>query len=531
MAMRRNIKSLVRAGAVVALTTLVILGGVACKRDPQPSAAPPPATLRVREPAVAGLFYPKDAADLSRVLDALLAQAKPHAIEGELRALVCPHAGYTYSGPVAATGYRLLIGREYQTVVILGPSHYAAFQGASVANTDAYRTPLGLVPVSPKAKELAKLSPFVLEPRCLVQRPQWSRQASKPEPPIGEDTPDTWEHSGEVQVPFLQKTLKNFAIVPVVTGTVDPAQMAQVLDKFLDDNTLLVVSTDLSHYHPYDVAREKDTRTVSAIVNLDIDRMIADGDACGKTPVLALLHVAQQKGWKAELLDYRNSGDTAGNKEGVVGYAAIAFYTPHQQNFTTDERKQLLTFARQTLRAVVANSPMIEPDAAALPKKFTEKKGCFVTLTERGQLRGCIGHILPQEPLYKAIMDNATAAALRDPRFAPVQPDELDKIEIEISVLTVPQPLNFSSPEDLLNKLQPHKDGVVLQIGNRGATYLPQVWEQIPDKVTFLNSLAQKAGCAPDDWRRPDAKVSIYHVEPFSESEILGRLRVAPGRI
>jgi AmmeMemoRadiSam system protein A len=118
---------------------------------------------------------------------------------------------------------------------------------------------------------------------------------------------------------------------------------------------------------------------------------------------------------------------------------------------------------------------------------------------------------------------------MRDPRFSPVQPDELDKIEIEISVLTVPQPLNFSSPEDLLDKLQPHKDGVVLQIGNRGATYLPQVWEQIPDKVTFLNSLAQKAGCAPNDWRKPGTKVSIYHVEPFNESEIFGRRGDASG--
>jgi MEMO1 family protein len=505
---------------VAALAVLMVLA-VACDAQDSPvkQTATSSAPKRVREPAVAGLFYPKDKAALSQTLDALL-EGKTHAIEGELRALICPHAGYPFSGPVAATGYKLLIGREYQTVVIMAPSHYAAFTGASVANADAYRTPLGLVPVSPKAKELAKLSPFVLEPRCLVQRPQWSSQASHPEPPVGEDTPETWEHSGEVQVPFLQKTLKNFTLVSIVTGDVDPAQMAQVLDKFLDDKTLVIASTDLSHYQPYDEACAKDKVTTDAITNLDISRMTLSGDACGKTPVLTLLHLAKQKGWKAKLLDYRNSGDTAGNKDGVVGYAAIAFYAPHQQSFTTEERKQLLTLARQTLRAVVANNPMIEPDAATLPKKFTEKKGCFVTLTERGQLRGCIGHIVPQEPLYKAIMDNATSAALRDFRFSPVQSDELDKIEIEISILTVPEPLAFSSPQDLLDKLRPYKDGVVLQIGSRGATYLPQVWEQIPDKATFLNSLAQKAGCAPDDWRRSDAKVSIYHVEPFNESEM-----------
>ncbi len=461
------------------------------------------------------------------MLDALLANAKTTTIDGELRALVCPHAGYQFSGPVAATSYRLLSGHDFQTVILLAVSHYAGFAGASVANADVYRTPLGDVPVSPKARELAKISPFVLEPRCLVQRPQWSSHASHPVPPDGEDTPETWEHSGEVQVPFLQKTLKNFSLVPVVTGEVDPEQMARSLAPLgaglagqWDDKTLVIASTDLSHYHPYDEARAKDKVTTEAIVNLDIDRMKLSGDACGKTPVLALMYLAKQKGWKATLLDYRNSGDTAGNKEAVVGYAAIAFYTPRQQSFTAPERKVLLDLARRSLREVVKTGKLPAVATDAYPAKLTEIKGCFVTLTERGQLRGCIGHILPHEPLYRAIMDNAQSAALHDYRFSPVQPDELDKIEIELSVLTVPEPLAFSSPEDLLNKLRPHHDGVVLQVGNHGATYLPQVWEQISDKAQFMDSLAEKAGLAPDAWRGPDTKILIYHVEAFKESEM-----------
>jgi len=506
---------------VTAIAALMILAA-ACdgQRAPEKQAAAPAASKRIREPAVAGLFYPKDQATLSQTLDALLAQAKTHTIDGELRALICPHAGYPYSGPVAATAYRLLSGHDFQTVVLLAVSHYAGFASASVANADVYRTPLGDVPVSPKARELAKSNPFVLEPRCLVQRPPWSSQASHPVPPPGEDTPETWEHSGEVQVPFLQKTLKNFALVPVVTGEADPEKMARVLAGQVDDKTLVLASTDLSHYHPYDEARAKDKVTTDAIVNLDIDRMKSSGDACGKTPVLALMYLAKQKGWKATLLDYRNSGDTAGNKDAVVGYAAIAFYSPRQQSFIKPERKLLLDLARRSLREVVKTGKLPEVATDAYPAKFTEKKGCFVTLTERGQLRGCIGHILPQEPLYKAIMDNAQSAALHDYRFSPVRPNELDKIEIEISVLTVPEPLTFSSPDDLLNKLQPHKDGVVLQIGRRGATYLPQVWEQIPDKVQFMNSLAEKAGCPPDAWRGPGTKVLIYHVESFKESEM-----------
>jgi len=160
-----------------------------------------------------------------------------------------------------------------------------------------------------------------------------------------------------------------------------------------------------------------------------------------------------------------------------------------------------------------------EVNARDVPPKLAETKACFVTLTEGGELRGCIGHILPQEPLYQAVVDNARNAATRDPRFLPVQPGEADKIKIEISVLTEPQPLSFSSPEDLLNKLKPEEDGVLLQIGSRGATFLPQVWEQLPDKVEFLDHLAQKAGCAPDDWRGRSVNVSIYHVEAFKEAE------------
>ena len=192
----------------------------------------------VREPAVAGLFYPRDPAQLSQTLDSLLAGAKPHTIEGTLRAILCPHAGYEFSGPVAAEAYRLLAGRAYDTVVILAPSHYALFRGASVIDAAAYRTPIGIVPVSPRAREWAAAEPFVLEPRCLVQRPAWSKQASHPEPALGEDTPETWEHSAEVEVPFLQESLTNFSLVSIITGEVDPAVLAQRLAERLDNQTL-----------------------------------------------------------------------------------------------------------------------------------------------------------------------------------------------------------------------------------------------------------------------------------------------------
>lgn len=472
---------------------------------------------RVRLPAVAGLFYPGDAAVLSKTIDGLLAKAPEHSIP-RLKALVCPHAGYEFSGQMAAIVYKLLAGREVQTVVVMGPSHYALFQGACIPNADAYQTPLGLVPISVKAKELASVAPFALERQGLVQRPPWWRQSSRPAPEDGRDTPETWEHSVEVQVPFLQKVLKNFKLLPVVMGELDPAQAAKALGTSIDDKTIIVASSDLSHYHAYQAAKGLDNRCVKAICDLDIDTMMTQ-EACGKTPILTLLHLARQKGWKAQLLDYRNSGDVTGDKDRVVGYTAVAFYAPAPENLSAAERKFLLDLARKTLTSVTAGGSLPKVAAIDVPPKLTEKKACFVTLTKNGTLRGCIGHLMAMEPLHLAVAENARNAALRDPRFPSVEPGELGQIKIEISVLTDPQALPFSSPDDLLSKLHPNEDGVLLHLGPRTATFLPQVWAQLPDKVEFLNQLSQKAGSEASAWRGPGVSVSIYHAECFEEEQ------------
>jgi AmmeMemoRadiSam system protein A len=398
----------------------------------------------------------------------------------------------------------------------MGPSHYALFRGACIPDADAYKTPLGMVPISEKAKRLSLVAPFVLEPQCPVERPGWWRQAPKPAPEEGRDTPETWEHSVEVQVPFLQRVLKNFQILPVVIGQADPAQVAKALAERIDDKTIVIASSDLSHYHTYQDAKRLDDRCVKAICDMDIDAMAAQ-EACGRTPILALLHLARQKGWKAQLLDYRNSGDVTGEKDRVVGYTAVAFFAPAAEKLPATERKFLLDLARRTLASVTAGGSVPEVAEKDLAPKLAEKKACFVTLTKDGVLRGCIGHLMAMEPLHQAVADNARNAALRDPRFLPVKPDELDKIKIEISVLTEAQPLPFSSPEDLLSKLRPNEDGVLLHIGPRTATFLPQVWAQVPDKVKFLEHLSEKAGCEPSAWRGKDVSVSIYHVECFEE--------------
>ncbi len=519
----------------------IILGLSGCGRSPAQSQAGLDATSgakqgkaveKVRGPAVAGLFYPRHENDLTKQVDQYLSEAKAEPIKN-LRALISPHAGYEYSGKTAAVAYKQLEGRNYDTVIILGPSHYAAFTGAAVTDAEAYETPLGLIPISPKAAEIGKIKPYAINPPCEVQRPEWWRQSPKQLPAFGEDKPDTWEHSLEVQLPFLQRTLKKFSIVPVVFGRVDPQAAAKALLKFLDDRTLIVVSSDLSHYHPYETAKKLDISCVNSICDLNVDWMMQQ-EACGELPILTLMEIAKQKGWKAKLLDYRNSGDTTGDKSRVVGYAAIAFYQPEgketpsaekprqagQQEYTAQERKFLLELARKTITQATSGGKLPKADATELNDKLRQTRACFVTLTKNSNLRGCIGSIFPQEQLYEAVVSRTRAAALEDPRFPPVGPEELKDIEIEISVLSIPQPLEFKSPEELLEKLRPGVDGVVLRVGMRGATYLPQVWEQLPEKETFLNNLAEKAGLSASAWRGEGVSVLTYQVEAFKEAEM-----------
>lgn len=503
---------------------------------------------RVRGPAVAEprLFYPRHPETLAKMVDGFLAEVEPEPVKN-LRGLVCPHAGYEFSGKTAAFGYKLLSGREIRTAIVMAPSHYADFKGASIADVDAYETPLGMIPLSPQAAKLAETDPFVANPPCKVRRPDWWKIAPKELPPFGEDTPHSWEHAVEVQLPFLQRTLKDFRLVPIVfSQQVDAEAAARALEKFVDEKTILVASSDLSHVdhsryslygvpNPYETAKRLDRTCVEAICSLKTGAM-ARQEACGRLPVLTLMHIARHKGWKAKLLDYRNTGDVSGDKDRsarVVGYAAIAFYDPGEKpkvergpgragknQLTPKQRKLLLQLARDSVDGIVRRRTSPEPAAGDLAPEFTEQKGCFVTLKKDGDLRGCIGSIFPQEPVYQAVIHMARNAAVRDRRFSPVKPDELDQIEVEVSVLSVPELLEFRTPEELLEKLRPHRDGVVLRVGRREATFLPQVWEDLPEKETFLSRLAQKAGLSPDAWKSPRATILVYQVEAFKESEL-----------
>jgi len=257
---------------------------------------------RVREPAVAGQFYPEGREELQRqVAEFLKSAAAPKA--GEIpKCIVVPHAGYAYSGKIAGQGFRAAENAKPKNIVIAGPSHYVEFEGSALSGADAWKTPLGEINVNKKYFEESETA--------LVEFDEAHQQ----------------EHSVEVQVPFIQAVFPKAKIVPVVTGEVEPEQLAEDIDSGLGKSDLLVVSTDLSHYYPYEEARKIDAVANSAIPKLEIETVEEKVEACGKTGVLALMHLAKKRAWKGKLLAYANSGDTAGDKRRVVGYGAYGFY-------------------------------------------------------------------------------------------------------------------------------------------------------------------------------------------------------------
>ena len=450
----------------------------------------------VRESAVAGQFYSANPQLLKREVQGFLRDAKQTPVEGRVRALVAPHAGYMYSGIVAAASYAK-IPPGTRKVIIIGASHRARYTGASIPNVAAYRTPLGKVLLAQEAQNL-------------VQKPGFAHL----------DQAHTQEHSIEVQLPFLQVALKDFEFIPILLGGgVNPAELAETLLPLVRQGFFLIASTDLSHYYPYEKAQNLDSVCCQAIPGLDYEAM-KNCQACGWIPTVTVMKVAEKMGWTGTLLDYRNSGDTAGAKDKVVGYAAIAFTEKKGEHampsYTSGQDKSdLLKLARSVMASRLTNAEIQKPENPS--GLLLEERGCFVTIHKNGQLRGCIGTIEPVQSLLEGVESNAYNAAFRDPRFPPLSAKELDDIEVEVSVLTVPQEITFTDGNDLLSKLKPGVHGVILSRGGRRSTFLPQVWDQLSNPQNFLIQLCKKGGMSPNCWQDPDTKVEVYEAEYFSE--------------
>ncbi|MBW1669901.1 MAG: AmmeMemoRadiSam system protein B [Deltaproteobacteria bacterium] len=456
------------------------------------------ASQTVRPPAVAGRFYPNGPEELRKTVRSLLRDASGVDIKETIRGLVSPHAGYIYSGIVAAAGYRQ-IAPSTRTVILIGPSHQFPLKGASIPSVAVYQTPLGDVRLAQLVFKLRKL-------------------------PIFESAPEAHkkEHSLEVQLPFLQVMLKDFEIVPILINSEDPKALALALAPHIDNNTLIVASTDLSHYYPYERAVSLDRVCTSAITNAEFSRMSLC-EACGKQAVMTLMHIAEIKNWDAKLIDYKNSGDTAGGKDNVVGYASIAFVDRKERSkrmkasLSDQDKKALLRLARSAIEAKIVVGIKVErPKPSPILK---EDRGCFVTLHKFGQLRGCIGTIEPVCSLVECVGENAQNAAFKDPRFLRLSAEELPEIDIEVSVLSVPERLNFKNGDDLKRQLRPNVHGVILSRGMHSSTFLPQVWEQLPDKEQFLEYLCVKGGMPATAWKDSATKVEVYQAEVFGEKD------------
>jgi AmmeMemoRadiSam system protein B/AmmeMemoRadiSam system protein A len=445
--------------------------------------------MRVRPAAVAGTFYEDDPRALRESVEECLRDAGPPSGPAP-KALIVPHAGYVYSGPVAARAYAQLapLRGRVQRVVLLGPAHRVALRGLAAPRTEAFATPLGVIPIDGPA--LARLDGL----------PQVLRS----------DEPHALEHSLEVQLPFLQVVLGEFALVPLVVGDASAEEVALVLERlWLGDETLLVISSDLSHYLDYESARRIDAETCRAIEELRPDALGRDS-ACGRVPVRGLLVAARRHGLAARTLDLRSSGDTAGDRRRVVGYGAWAFApeTPAHRGAGNSEARdaeggdgRLLAIARESIGHGLAHGRALTPPLESLPAALRTDGAAFVTLrSPGGALRGCIGSLEARLPLAFDVAENAFRAAFRDPRFPPLQRRELPGLDVHLSVLSAPEPFPVSSEADLLAQLRPGRDGLVLDDGAHRATFLPDVWEQLPSARDFVRHLKRKAGLREDHW-------------------------------
>ena len=451
----------------------------------------------VRPAAVAGMFYPADGAELAAQVDALLGAAADQRHQPAPKAIIVPHAGYVYSGATAARAYARIaqLRGTIRRVVLLGPAHRVHVRGIALPEAEAFATPLGEVAVDLDAvRQLSSLRQVV---------------AARPV--------HVAEHALEVHLPFLIQTLGAFKLVPLVVGEATPAMVAEVLDLLWGGaETLIVISSDLSHYHAYREAMALDARTVAVI--LARGQCITHEQACGATPINGLIQVAQRRGLAVELIDQCNSGDTAGDRQRVVGYAAFAMYegetaeTVVPQWFPAGGGSVLMSLARAAMERALGRVPSYEMKAAWLEREAA----VFVSLTTAdGALRGCIGSLEAHRTLEDDVAQNAVAAALRDPRFAPVRAEELDALRIEVSLLTTPVPMQFASEEDALAQLRPQQDGLIFAAAGHRSTFLPQVWEQIPGPREFLAQLKLKAGLPRDYWSA-DVQLLRYGVAKFS---------------
>jgi hypothetical protein len=453
----------------------------------------------IRKAVWAGKFYDSSPTRLASHIDSMLQQAGQQTLTvKDLKAVIAPHAGYVYSGPVAGFAYRLIQGHSYDSVIIIGTAHRHGLRGCSIYSRGGYQTPLGVAYVDESlARELSKASGFRYIPEAHRQ-----------------------EHSIEVQVPFIQKALPGTKIVPVLMGFPSKEtifKLAKAFRKVLPSkNVLIIVSTDMSHYYPKAQAKGVDTHSIELLqsqkVNLLIEKLAnRENIMCGGGGVASALLYAQAVGQaQVEILRYADSSAAGGPDSQVVGYLAAAIYskeTGAEFVLPAGEKKELLNLAITAIEVFLRENRIVEYKPQS-PILFTQK-GAFVTLKKGGRLRGCIGYIEPVTPLFQTVIQAAIFSASKDARFPPVSASEIKELEIEISVLS---PLRKISDPDLILV---GKHGLVIVKDEKKGLLLPQVPVQNHwSRETFLQQACLKAGLSKYAWET-DADIFIFEAIVF----------------
>ncbi len=477
-------------------------------------------TLEIRKPAVAGSFYLAGQVDLIKQVAGLFSEVSIKPIGGRPMALIAPHAGYAYSGKTAAKAFKLLQGEQYDTVVVVSPSHTVFFQGSSVFSGHGYQTPIGVVEIDRELSDkIANIHPLVYTSK------------------MGHATGGTrGEHALEVQLPFLQTVLGNFKLVAIVMGDQESdsvSALGEVLASALGGtNTLLVASSDLSHFHRQKQAERLDSNIREAISQFDPTALMdivdsGKGEACGAGPMAAVMAAARRLGGgAAEVLEYTTSAETTGDFEEVVGYLSAVVTEGEKSKIskvskadigarpargdelilTDEDREYIKQVARDAVMAHIENNKYEPPYRESLDVR----RGVFVTLTMAGALRGCIGQIRARRPLYEAVAEMAVAAAFDDPRFDPLTPAEAETIDYEISVLS-----RLERVHDF-KKIQIGRDGLMIKLDMNSGLLLPQVAADHKWEVSqFLEQTCLKAGLPRNSYKDPAAEVYKFSAEIF----------------
>jgi len=464
---------------------------------------------QIKKPCVAGTFYPDSPDALSSMVDDFIVSANPERTEDDVLAIIVPHAGYGYSGETSAFGYRIIKDKKYKTVIVIGTGHRFGFSGVSVFPEGKFITPLGALEIDREfaQKLINQDKEIYFEPRAFEG-----------------------EHSVEVQLPFLQRVLKDFKIVPIVTGdcTLEACKkLALFLKEAIGERSdvLLVVSTDLYHGYDYEEGQVIDKSTIAYIKDMNAEGLyygLREGrlQACGGFGTVTAISLAKELGYdKVRLLKYTDSAQVTGQKrKGIwtVGYTSLVIERASKGGamLNKEQRQELLKIARSSIEEYLESGkkPQLKETDPALLKEM----GAFVTLHKNGQLRGCIGNLVGKGPFYLTIRDMAVESATADPRFPAVTAGELKEIDIEISALS---PLVRIDDPD---KIRMGIDGVLVRKGFRSGVFLPQVATETGwNKDEFMSNLcAHKAGLPSDAWKGKDIEIYTFTAEIFSEKEL-----------